>query len=147
MMNIQDDGEDDTDPVKECHDGNSRSHARAGGQQIQEESEISVVVVDIIQVTKNLALWQTSAVSSLQHVVLVRWHDSTQLAKTWEEEPECIVDVAEDVEDGDGAGEIESVDVEGGGVAVTLVVEAVNIADDGVRVLEDGDASPEHVDQ
>ena len=35
-----------TDPVKQCHDGNGRSNTGAGGQEVQQQSQVSVVVVD-----------------------------------------------------------------------------------------------------
>ena len=42
------------DLVEECHDGNGGCNPTAGGQQVQQEPQVPVVVVNVVQLTQNL---------------------------------------------------------------------------------------------
>ena len=74
-------------------------------------------------------------------------HYPTEFAKAGKGEPEDVVDVAQDVHQGDGNRDAEDVEVELGRLAGALVVEAVHIADHRVGSLKDGQPLPDHVGQ
>ena len=121
--------------VKQRHDGNCRSHTGAGGQEVEEQPEVPVVVVDVVEVPQDLRVRQPTALLSLFNIVLVRLHGSRQVAEAGEEEPEEVVEVAEDVEYGETHGDVQRVDVEAGGVSVTFIIEFMSLADDGLGVV------------
>ena len=136
-----------SDLIKQSHDCNCWSNSRTCGQKIQQKPEVSVIVVNIIQVTQQLLVRLLVVPFPHPHVGLVRGHQSTQLTKARKDEPHEVEDVTEDVDSGDYAGDVETVDIELSRLAGALKVVTVNITDDGVGIIKNREALPTHVDK
>ena len=78
---------------------------------------------------------------------LVCRHKAPQIAKTGENKPHEVVDVTEDVGNGDGEGDVEAVDIELSWLARALKKVTMNIKDDGVSMLKNRETFPAHVEE